>query len=55
MRRGPARRLSAGARVMNAKLVVSLMRDMPKLVLWAHHSHLHYNSLGWLTPRWDSI
>jgi erythromycin esterase-like protein len=36
--------------VMNARLTESLMRDMPRLVLWAHHSHLHYNSLGRLTP-----
>ena len=36
--------------VLNAKLTISLMRDMPKLVLWAHHSHLHYNSLGGATP-----
>jgi erythromycin esterase-like protein len=35
---------------MNAKLVLSLMRDMPRLVLWAHHSHLHHNSLGGSTP-----
>jgi erythromycin esterase len=36
--------------VLNAKLAFSLMRDMPRLVLWAHHSHLHYNSLGRSTP-----
>jgi erythromycin esterase-like protein len=36
--------------VMNARLVGSLMRDMPRLVLWAHHSHVHHNSLGRSVP-----
>jgi erythromycin esterase len=36
--------------VQNARLVGSLMRGMPRLVLWAHHSHIHHNSLGRSVP-----
>jgi erythromycin esterase-like protein len=32
--------------VLNAQLVVALLHSSPKMVLWAHHSHLHHNSLG---------
>ncbi|HEX5239064.1 MAG TPA: hypothetical protein VFW39_11465 [Sphingomicrobium sp.] len=30
----------------NARMVEAMMNVTPHLVLWAHHSHLHYNSLG---------
>jgi hypothetical protein len=36
--------------VLNARLAASLMSGMPRLVLWAHHSHLHYNSVRRSTP-----
>jgi erythromycin esterase-like protein len=36
--------------VINAQLTLALMRTMPRMVLWAHHSHLHYNSLGRAVP-----
>lgn len=36
--------------VMNAKLVLALHQRMPRMFLWAHHSHLHYNSLGRAVP-----
>ncbi len=31
---------------LNAKLALALLESFPKMMLWAHHSHLHYNSLG---------
>jgi erythromycin esterase-like protein len=36
--------------LLNARLVGSLMREMPRLVLWAHHSHVHHNSLRRSVP-----
>lgn len=35
---------------LNAKLALALLADSPKQILWAHHSHIHYNSLGQSTP-----
>ncbi len=35
---------------LNAKLALALLGDFPKLILWAHHSHLNYNSLGRSVP-----
>ncbi len=38
---------------LNAQLVRDELKTFPdptKLVLWAHHSHLHYNSLGQTIP-----
>jgi erythromycin esterase len=35
---------------LNAKLALALLANFPKMVLWAHHSHLHYNSLGQSIP-----
>lgn len=32
--------------ILNAQLVWALLRSSPKMVVWAHHSHLHHNSLG---------
>ncbi len=34
----------------NAKLALALLDHFPKIILWAHHSHLHYNSLGQAVP-----
>lgn len=36
--------------VHNTALVVDLLKASGKLVLWAHHSHIHYNSLGKSVP-----
>lgn len=36
--------------LLNAQLVLALLRTAPKLLLWAHHSHLHHNSLGKAIP-----
>lgn len=38
---------------LNAQLVLDELKAFPgppKLILWAHHSHLHYNSLGQTIP-----
>ncbi|MEO5626078.1 MAG: erythromycin esterase family protein [Dokdonella sp.] len=35
---------------LNAKIAVALLADSRKMILWAHHSHLHYNSLGQAVP-----
>lgn len=35
---------------LNAKTVLALLDASPKLMLWAHHSHLNYNSLGRSIP-----
>ncbi len=35
---------------LNAKLAMALLERFPKMMLWAHHSHLHYNSLGKSIP-----
>lgn len=35
---------------LNAKLALALLDHFPKMILWAHHSHLHYNSLGQAIP-----
>ena len=35
---------------LNAKLALALLDHFPKMILWAHHSHLHYNSLGESIP-----
>jgi erythromycin esterase-like protein len=34
----------------NAKLVMALLAGLPKMILWAHHSHLNYNSQGQSIP-----
>ncbi len=34
----------------NAKLALALLADFPKMILWAHHSHLNYNSQGESIP-----
>lgn len=31
---------------LNAELVQAMLTSEPKLVLWAHHSHVHHNSQG---------
>jgi erythromycin esterase-like protein len=36
--------------VLSAELVLALRRSMPRMFLWAHHSHLHHNSLGRAVP-----
>ncbi len=36
--------------VFNARLVLDLMRSMPNMVLWAHHSHVNHNSLRRSVP-----
>ncbi|MEO5559439.1 MAG: erythromycin esterase family protein [Dokdonella sp.] len=35
---------------LNAKLALALLADFKKVIVWAHHSHLHYNSLGQAVP-----
>lgn len=35
---------------LNAKLALALLSDFPKMILWAHHSHLNYNSMGQSIP-----
>ncbi len=38
---------------LDARLVLDELRELPgppQLILWAHHSHLHYNSLGKTVP-----
>lgn len=38
---------------LNAQLVLDELRELPgpmRLILWAHHSHLHYNSLAKTVP-----
>jgi erythromycin esterase-like protein len=34
----------------NARLTLALLADLPKMILWAHHSHLNYNSQGESIP-----
>jgi erythromycin esterase len=35
---------------LNAKIAMALLVRFPKMMLWAHHSHLHYNSLRQSIP-----
>ncbi len=38
---------------LNAEMVLKELKELPgppKIILWAHHSHLHYNSLGRSIP-----
>jgi erythromycin esterase-like protein len=36
--------------IANAKLALAILGISNKLLLWAHHSHLHHNSLGKAVP-----